>query len=120
MQSCRSGERSYEAGRPFAPFNNGLFTRAFIDVVAGSSPKADVDVNGVVTLGELSSYLARRVPKDAKDYCQGKQNPTFTTADGGDLDALARFPLFEKVGERNDVGVENPNRKAQEAFVKTK
>ena len=100
-QSCQSGQKSYEAGRPKAPFNNGLFTRALIDSIRGRSPRADVDRDGVVTLGELRDYVTDRVPRDAQRYCSGVQNPSFSAKDARSFEQFAQYPLVgdERIAE---------------------
>ena len=95
-QSCRSGQFSYEYGGSNAPFNNGLFTRAFVDAISGRSPEADVNPkDGVVTMGEIRDYIEKRVPKDAQNYCSGMQNPVFTVKKGTSFDEIAPYKLFE-------------------------
>ena len=94
-QSCRQGQFSYEYGGSDAPFNNGLFTRAFVDAISGRSPEADANRDGVVTLGEIRDYLESRVPKDAQRYCNGMQNPTFTMMKGASFSDIADYKLFE-------------------------
>ena len=94
-QSCRQGQASYEYGGSDAPFNNGLFTRAFVDAISGRSPEADANRDGVVTLGEIRKYLESRVPKDAQRYCNGMQNPTFTMMKGASFSDIADYKLFE-------------------------
>ena len=100
-QSCQSGQKSYEAGRPKAPFSNGLFTRALIDSIRGRSPRADADRDGVVTLGELRDYVTDRVPRDAQRYCSGVQNPSFSAKDARSFEQFAQYPLVgdERIAE---------------------
>ena len=95
-QSCQKGQFSYEYGGSNAPFNNGLFTRAFVDAISGRSPEADVNPkDGVVTMGEIRDYIETRVPKDAQNYCNGLQNPVFTVKKGTSFDEIAPYKLFE-------------------------
>lgn len=94
-QSCELGQQSFEAGRrEGAPFENGLFTRAFIDAINGLAPEVDVDQNGVLTLGELRDYVVARVSDDAQYYLNTEQNPVFTTINKESLDEFANYPLF--------------------------
>ncbi|MBQ9371187.1 MAG: SUMF1/EgtB/PvdO family nonheme iron enzyme [Thermoguttaceae bacterium] len=97
MQSCDSGQYSYEAGRrERAPFENGLFTRAFIDAISSRAQDADVDGDGRVSLGELCGYVAKRVPSDARQYCgNAKQNPIVTPFNNSSLDDFSKYVLFE-------------------------
>ena len=96
MQSCKMGQFSYEVGKEEgAPFNNGLFTRAFIDAVSARSQDADADRDGSVSLGELCDYVTKRVPQDAKKYCNANQDPIFTPFDVASLDDFAKYTLFE-------------------------
>ena len=97
MQSCDLGQYSHEAGsNEKAPFENGLFTRAFIDAISDRAQDADVDGDGRVNLGELCDYVAKRVPSDARKYCgNAKQNPIVTPFNNSSLDEFAKYSLFE-------------------------
>ena len=95
-QSCKVEQSSYELWGNGVPYENGLFTRAFVDAISGRSPEADKNRDGVVTMGEIRDYVETRVPSDAKKYVGGVQNPIFTTMKGVSFDAeYAQYPLFQ-------------------------
>lgn len=97
-QSCKLGQLSFEAGKTEgAPFENGLFTRAFVDAFDGHAPEVDADQDGILTLGELRDYVEARVPRDAQQYLNAKQNPVFTSMDSVSLDAFANYALFDEL-----------------------
>ncbi len=94
-QSCSEGEYSYEgsgSGKYEGEVRNGLFTRALLDAIDGELA-ADDDQDCTVTLGELQSYVERRVSDDAKRFFNGDQNPTFTAV-GEDLNKIKKSPIF--------------------------
>jgi uncharacterized caspase-like protein len=66
--SCMAGEYSFEAPAQ-GPIQNGYFTCALIEALAG---KADANDDGVITLAEADAYVANRV----KVLSRGLQNPT--------------------------------------------
>jgi len=65
VSSCRGGELSYES----VALGNGVFTRAFLDAIAGA---ADADGDAAVTIDELFLGVEREVWRRT----DGRQNPT--------------------------------------------
>jgi len=70
ITSCQKQEKSYEDDA----WRNGAFTEAILEAFknkpfadnSGRNYRADVDMDGIITLGELSSFLQRRVPNLVK------------------------------------------------------
>ena len=106
-QSCKQGQLSYEAkatkgiDAPEDPVarndedGNGIFTRVLLDAINRESPKADVDMDGVVTMGEIRTYLQDRIPKEASAIYHCKQEPTFTVGKGATLAEIDSRVLFK-------------------------
>ncbi|GAB4419286.1 MAG: hypothetical protein OHK0039_31510 [Bacteroidia bacterium] len=82
LVSSSETEYSYEDAR----WQNGAFTEALLEGLAQG--RADSDANSIITLGELSAYVQRRVPQLALQI--GKQQHPRLASDqlGGDM------PLF--------------------------
>ena len=94
--SCRKREKSYEDEK----WKNGAFTEAILEALKnqsfadkkGKEYRADIDKDGIITIGELKSFLANRVPylvETQKKDAPTKQVPLMTNNELGD-----QFPLF--------------------------
>ena len=94
--SCRKREKSYEDEK----WQNGAFTEAILEALKnqsfadkkGKEYRADIDKDGIITIGELKSFLANRVPylvETQKKDAPTKQVPLMTNNELGD-----QFPLF--------------------------
>jgi hypothetical protein len=85
FSSCSRDEYSYED----AAWNNGAFTRALLDACRKGA--ADADRNGIITLGELYSYVRAEVPRMVMEVKQKSQTPTMPVQD-----LLQQTPIFLK------------------------
>lgn len=94
--SCRKREKSYEDDK----WQNGAFTEAILEALdnrpyadaKGRNYRADQNNDSIITLGELKSFLAKRVPylvKTQKKNAPTSQVPIMTNNELGD-----QFPLF--------------------------
>ncbi len=94
--SCRKREKSYEDEK----WQNGAFTEAILEALQnqsfadkkGKNYLADTDKDGILTIGELKTFLANRVPylvKNQKKEAPTSQVPLMTNNELGD-----DFPLF--------------------------
>jgi uncharacterized caspase-like protein len=62
-------------------WQNGAFTKLFLDALSGSDSSIDTDNNGVITMSELETYLTRKLPQLTK----GAQELGVLHTFGGDL-----------------------------------
>lgn len=94
--SCQKREKSYEDKK----WKNGAFTEGILEAFnnqafvgkRGRNFRADKDNDGIITIGELKDYLAKRVPhlvKNQKKDAPTTQIPLMTNNELGD-----DFPLF--------------------------
>ena len=103
VTSCQKREKSYED----KAWQNGAFTEGILEAfsnksfadVDGRNYWADKDNDGTLTLGELSSYLTKRVPnlvKSAKPDAPTTQIPNITDNELG-----LEFPIY-RFGGKNE------------------
>lgn len=83
------GEFAQESGE----WNNGIFTRCLIEGLRDAL--ADENADGIVNIGELKNYIARKVPEMTK----GQQKPSLVSYDPDQEFAVARSttPKQEKL-----------------------
>ncbi len=96
ITSCQKQEKSYED----KAWENGAFTESILEAFSnksfadknGRNYRSDADKNGIITLGELTTYIRKRVPylvKLAKPDAPTTQIPKVTNNELGD-----NFPIY--------------------------
>jgi hypothetical protein len=84
IRSSAYNEYSYES----PTVGHGIFTYHWVDALGGT---ADADGDGIVTLTEARTHVARTVTADAMKLFGEKQTPSFTS--GGLLGEVGDIPL---------------------------
>ena len=89
LQSCRSGQSSYEGGLGEAKeIANGFFTLSLLEALDAKESKADANKDGVASFLEICRYVATRTDDLAQTYYKKEQTPTLSGADITDFPFL--------------------------------
>lgn len=82
LQSCRSGQSSYEGGFGEAKdIANGFFTLSLLEALDAKESKADANKDGVASFIEICRYVTTRTNVLAQTYYKREQEPTLSGAD---------------------------------------
>ena len=89
LQSCRSGQSSYEGGLGEAKdIANGFFTLSLLEALDAKESKADANKDGVASFLEICRYVTTRTKALAQTYYKREQEPTLSGADITDFPFL--------------------------------
>ncbi len=89
LQSCRSGQRSYEGGLGEAKdIANGFFALSLLEALDPKDSKADANKDGVASFIEICRYVTTRTNALAQTYYKREQEPTLSGADITDFPFL--------------------------------
>ncbi len=89
LQSCRSGQSSYEGGLGKAKnISNGFFALSLLEALDPKESKADENKDGVASFLEICRYVATRTSALAQTYYKREQEPTLSGADITDFPFL--------------------------------
>ncbi|MBQ7813252.1 MAG: caspase family protein, partial [Thermoguttaceae bacterium] len=89
LQSCRSGQSSYEGGFGKAKdISNGFFALSLLEALDPKESKADENKDGAASFLEICRYATTRTNALAQTYYKRKQEPTLSGADITDFPFL--------------------------------
>ena len=89
LQSCRSGQSSYEGGLGEAKdIANGFFTLSLLEALDAKEANADANKDGVASFLEICHYVTKRTNDLAQTYYKREQEPTLSGADITDFPFL--------------------------------
>ena len=92
LQSCRSGQNSYEGGYGDAKeIANGFFALSLLEALDSKESKADANKDGVASFMEICQYVTTRTRYLARTYYNKEQTPTLSVAD------LPDFPFLTEL-----------------------
>jgi hypothetical protein len=81
-----TASKGTQTAQEYPHLQHGAFTKLILDAILDTNARADADHNGIITVGELHSYLEKSLPR----LTNSKQELGYVTTVGGNLFAIGQ------------------------------